>query len=114
MILSAASLASNLTAPIPAFVPTTALAAGILPYSIANILMMVVNFYVLIIIVWCILSWFGNLNGKGIINDVYRALDTIVAPFINLFRRFIPPMGGMDFSPIIAILLLQLVARFIL
>jgi uncharacterized protein YggT (Ycf19 family) len=93
--------------------PTTALVARILPYSIANLLTLLVNFYVLLIIVWCVLSWFGNLNGKGFVNDIYRALDIIISPFINLFRRFIPTAGGMDFSPIAAILLLQLVVWLI-
>jgi len=30
-------------------------------------------------------------------------------PYLELFRRFIPPLGGFDFSSIFAIILLQLV-----
>jgi YggT family protein len=114
MILSQLGLAVVAAVDLPAYLPQTAVAAGFLPYNIANILMMIVNFYVLLIFVWCILSWFGNLNAKGIVNDIYRALDTIVGPYIKLFQRFIPPVGGMDLSPIVAIILLQLVARLIL
>jgi YggT family protein len=32
---------------------------------------------------------------------------------MDLFRRFIPTAGGMDFSPIVAIIVLQVVARLI-
>jgi uncharacterized protein YggT (Ycf19 family) len=30
---------------------------------------------------------------------------------LGIFRRFIPPMGGIDFSPIVALLVLRLVAN---
>jgi YggT family protein len=77
-----------------------------------QLLYSLVQFYVLIIVVWAILSWFNK--GKGFVNDVYQALDKLVSPFINLFRRLIPSLGGMDISPIIAIILLQLIARLLL
>jgi YggT family protein len=34
-------------------------------------------------------------------------LSPITDPYLNLFRSIIPPMGGIDFSPILAILVLQ-------
>ena len=45
--------------------------------------------------------------------DVYRVLGSLVEPYLGLFRRFIPPMGGMDFSPLVAILVLQFVVRWL-
>ena len=36
-------------------------------------------------------------------------LRDICEPFLRLFRRFIPPLGGIDFSPLLAIICLQLV-----
>ncbi|MDR1422513.1 MAG: YggT family protein [Coriobacteriales bacterium] len=110
--LAPASAALSVTLPMPA--PATAFAAGILPYQISSVLMTIVNFYVMLIIAWALLSWFANTRDKGLIADIYRIIDSIVSPYVKLFRRFIPPMGGIDFSPLIAILLLQLVARFLL
>jgi YggT family protein len=75
------------------------------------VLQAVIQFYVLIIIVWALISWFNK--GKGFINDVYQALDKLVKPFVDIFRRFIPAAGGMDFSPLVAILVLQVIARFL-
>jgi YggT family protein len=37
-------------------------------------------------------------------------LSPITDPYLNIFRSFIPPLGGIDFSPILAILALQFVA----
>ena len=85
--------------------------ARLIPYEIASIFISIVNIYVFVIIVWVILSWFRAR--KGFARDLYQALDKIVAPFMNLFKRFIPTAGGLDFSPIIAILILQVIARVI-
>jgi YggT family protein len=85
---------------------------SIVPYPVNVALQAVVQFYVLIIIVWALISWFNK--GAGLVNDVYQALDKLVKPFVDIFRKFIPAAGGMDFSPLIAILVLQIVARFLL
>ena len=49
----------------------------------------------------------------GLLQDIAAVLDS-VCPWLNLFRRFIPPMGGVDFSPVVAIIALQLVQRLVL
>lgn len=81
-------------------------------YQVASIISALVNFYSIVIFVWAILSWFKG--SSKIASDIYNVLDKIVAPYVDLFRRFIPPMGGIDFSPLIALVVLQLVARLIL
>jgi uncharacterized protein YggT (Ycf19 family) len=91
--------------------PTTPLFA-LVPYPLNVLLQALVQFYVLIIIVWAVISWFNK--GSGLANDIYQILDRIVSPYINLFRRFIPSAGGLDFSPLIAIILLQVVLRFLI
>ncbi len=80
-------------------------------FSIASILISVVNLYVLIIIAWTILSWFNK--GRGVVSDIHQALDKICSPYVDLFRKFIPTAGGLDFSPFIAIIVLQLAARLV-
>ena len=49
-----------------------------------------------------------------IVNDLRYALDVLVGRFLSVFRGFIPPIAGMDFSPIIAILALSFVERLLL
>lgn len=70
------------------------------------------NAYTTIIFVYVIMSWIPHTT--GILGDIYRVLGKICDPYLNLFKRLIPPIGGMvDITPIIALLVLQLVVRFI-
>ena len=70
------------------------------------------NAYTTIIFIYVIMSWIPH--SSGIVGDVYRVLGKICDPYLNLFKRLIPPIGGMvDVTPIIALLVLQLVVRFV-
>lgn len=45
---------------------------------------------------------------------IYRFLGKIVDPFLNIFRKIIPPIGGtVDISPIIAIFVLEAAVNLI-
>lgn len=63
------------------------------------------------IILSAILSWlfaFDVINNRNrFVNQVAMFLDTITAPILAPFRRVIPPLGGLDISPIVAILTLH-------
>lgn len=83
------------------------------PQSIAVFISYVFRFYIGLVTVWCILSWLP-IPQQGIIADVVSAIDKLVRPYIDLFRRFIPPFGGLDFSPIVAIVVLGVIERLIL
>jgi len=76
--------------------------AGQLVYSVGS-------FYSALIIIYVLMSWLP-MSG-GFIYDVYRVLGSVVEPYLGVFRRVIPPMGGLDFSPVVAIILLNLVVR---
>ncbi|MDR1016913.1 MAG: YggT family protein [Coriobacteriales bacterium] len=79
------------------------------------ILIRLVDLYSLVIFVWAILSWFpASRSGRGVLAQVYRALGKVVDPYVGLFRRFIHPMGGIDWSPFIAMIVLQLVMRLLI
>lgn len=83
--------------------------------AIYTIFMTAVDFYVGIIIIYILMSWIPNMS--GLVRDIYDALGRICDPYLDLFKRIIPPIGGsamaIDFSPILAILVLQVAARFI-
>ena len=70
------------------------------------------NAYTTVIFVYVIMSWIPN--STGIVGQVYDALGMLCDPYLDLFRRFIPPIGGIvDVSPIVALLVLQLIERLI-
>lgn len=70
-----------------------------------------------IIVIQAILSWLVAFNVINTHNDFVRsflyALDRITAPLYRPIRRILPDFGGLDFSPIV-ILLLIYVLRILL
>ncbi len=80
--------------------------------TLAYLIYSVAGVYCMVIFVYVLMSWIPF--SAGIIADVYRVLGRICDPYLNLFRRFIPPIGGIvDISPVIALLVLQFGVRLI-
>ena len=71
----------------------------------------IVGAYELLIVVWAVMSWFPV---GGIVSDIRSAIGVLVEPYLRLFRRIIPPASGIDFSPVVAIIVLNLVQRGLL
>ena len=63
-----------------------------------------ITIYTYVLIVRILLTWFPNIDWY---NQPFSALSQLTDPYLNLFRSIIPPLGGIDLSPILAILLLQ-------
>ncbi|HJA29241.1 MAG TPA: YggT family protein [Candidatus Olsenella pullicola] len=70
------------------------------------------NIYEVLIVVWCLLSWVP-MRGGGFLDDVRGAIGMLVEPYLGIFRRVIPPFGGIDFSPVVAILALGIIERLV-
>jgi len=60
--------------------------------------------YVALMIIRVLLSWFPNINWY---DPPFSILSQLTDPYLNLFRSIIPPLGGIDFSPMIAFFVLQ-------
>jgi YggT family protein len=78
---------------------------------------------ILTILVWiiianAILSWliaFDVVNLRHpVARSVARFLDAVTQPVLAPFRRFIPPIGGIDVTPILALLVIQGVQIYLL
>jgi YggT family protein len=80
---------------------------------VALFLLRIIDFYEILILVWCVMSWIP-LNPDGIASDIREAIGRLVRPYLDLFRRMIPPMAGIDFTPMIAIIVLQVLTNVIL
>jgi YggT family protein len=77
---------------------------------LTNTLSVFVSIYIALLVIRILLTWFPTVNWY---NQPFSALSQITDPYLNLFRSIIPPLGGMDFSPMLAILALQLLAQMI-
>lgn len=56
-----------------------------------------------------VLSWTNPMGGGGLVAFVYQATEPILAPI----RRLLPATSGIDWSPLIAMLLLGVIVRVI-
>jgi YggT family protein len=78
--------------------------------SIFQIVDAVLGFYQILIFVYVLMSWFPM---RGILYDINRVLASVCEPYVGAFRRVIPPIAGLDFSPWAAILVIQFVRYFV-
>jgi len=70
-------------------------------------LVILINIYSMLIFVRVLLSWVPIDPRTPGIETLFQITD----PYLDLFRKILPPMGGLDFSPIIALMVLQVLAR---
>ncbi len=70
-----------------------------------------------IIIAQAILSWliaFNVLNtGSNGVRAIVQALDRLTAPLYRPIRRFLPDFGGIDFSPLVVLLLIMVLQKLL-
>jgi YggT family protein len=62
--------------------------------------------YLILIFARVLMSWIPRMPYNVYLRAVVSFIEQTVDPYLNLFRRILPPLGMFDFSPIIAILLL--------
>jgi YggT family protein len=76
--------------------------------NVAVLVDRVLYFYGMLILVYVIMSWF---RPSGFFFEIFRVIGSVVEPYIGLFRRLMPNTGAIDFSPLAAILVLQVLIR---
>jgi YggT family protein len=73
--------------------------------------------YIILIFVRILLSWIPRIPYNPILSAIIGFITDVTDPYLRLFRRFIPPVGGggfaLDLSPIIATIVL-IIARSII
>ncbi|MDP6107085.1 MAG: YggT family protein [Candidatus Brocadiia bacterium] len=75
---------------------------------VCSFLIAVVKLYRWALVVRLVFSWFPPQARS---NRFYEFLRAITEPVLKPFRRLIPPIGGMDFSPIVPLLILMVIGR---
>jgi YggT family protein len=85
--------------------------------QIADFLNALILVYVILIIAYILMTLFLQFGGRVPYSRWSRAimdfLSETVEPYLGFFRRFIPPFGPLDVSPIVALLVLQIGGRLI-
>ena len=62
--------------------------------------------YFYIIIIRIFLTWIPSINWW---RQPWETLAQITDIYLNLFKKFVPPVGGLDLSPIVALIVLQII-----
>lgn len=71
--------------------------------AVFRLVRMLLVLYIVLIIVSVILSWVGQNFRHPIVPLIFQLVDPVLAPI----RRILPPLGGLDLSPLVAIIGIQ-------
>ena len=69
-----------------------------------------IRIWTLLILVWAVLSWV-HPNPR---NPLVRIVEALVEPIMLPFQKLIPPIGGVSFAPLAAVLVLEWINEFFL
>jgi YggT family protein len=86
-------------------------------YALFGIVDMVLQLLVWIIIIQAILSWLVAFNvintSSNFVRTLLTGLDRLTAPMYRPIRKILPDFGGIDLSPIVLILAIQVVRKLV-
>lgn len=74
--------------------------------SIPKIINNIFYFYYVLIIVRIFLTWIPSINWY---QQPFKWVREVCDAYLDIFRKIIPPAGGLDFSPIIAIIAFNII-----
>lgn len=77
--------------------------------AVSQLAILSLHLFSIAIFAQVIFSWMG----QQVHHPIAALAGELAAPILRPFRRFIPPLGGIDFSPMIALILLQAAVIFI-
>jgi YggT family protein len=78
-----------------------------MPAVLVNFLQLLVTVLWLLIIARVVVSWVMPAGSGGLVAFIYQATEPILAPI----RRVIPPTAGIDWAPLVALLLLGVLTQ---
>jgi len=73
---------------------------------ISGIISTFIYFYSILIVLRIFMSWLPNIDWDA---QPMKFIRIVTDVYLEIFRRVIPPIGGLDFSPIVALIVLSLV-----
>lgn len=78
--------------------------------AILSLILNAIQIYSYLLIASILMSWLPNARESRIGQMLAKVTD----PYLDIFRRIIPPLGMIDFSPIVAIFALNLASNGII
>lgn len=81
--------------------------------SAQNFVQVFVWVYILLIFAYVLMSWV-RLPYSLWLNRIQRFLYDVVEPYLRIFRRILPPLGPLDLSPMIAVIVLIVAGQIVI
>ena len=85
--------------------------------QVADYVSTLISVYVVLILVYILSTLFFSFGGRAAYNRALSAvldvLRQVCEPYLRFFRRFIPPLGPLDLSPMVAIIVLYVVGGIV-
>jgi YggT family protein len=85
--------------------------------DVANYVDTLVTVYVVLIFIRILISWIPRIPYNRVLRAILTFVSDVTDPYLNLFRRFIPPVrlgpGALDLSPIVAVFVLLIVGGLV-
>ena len=83
-----------------------------------TVLNSILEIYIWVVIAAVIMSWLLAFNvvnyHNNIVRTVVRILDALTEPVFRVVRKILPPLGGLDLSPIVVFFAVWILQRFVL
>lgn len=76
-----------------------------------SVLSELLRLYSYVLLLRVIMSWFPPSSSPGALATVQLWLYKLTEPVLAPIRRALPPMGGLDLSPMLLLIVLQVVAQ---
>jgi YggT family protein len=80
--------------------------------SAQNFVQVFIWVYVLLIFAYVLMSWV-RLPYSIWLSRIQRFLYDVVEPYLRIFRRILPPLGPLDLSPMVAVIVLFIAGRVV-
>src|SRR3954451_18000388 len=81
--------------------------------SVETFINVFIGLYWLVIFVYILASWL-RLPYSPTLNRIQRLLYDVCEPYLRVFRRFLPSTGAIDLSPMLALITLVVIDRFLI
>jgi len=82
-------------------------------YALISLLLTLIEFYTWVVIASFVMSWliaFDVINYHSqAVRTILRVVTALTQPVYEPIQRFIPPIGGLDFTPMIVLITLQFI-----
>ncbi len=77
--------------------------------AVIQLVHLIFTLYSIAIVIRVLLSWFRVGYYHPAVRFIYQITEPVLAPL----RRYIPPMGGLDFTPMVALIILWIVEQLL-